>query len=321
MYSKFWAQVIRGVSRPPMSADFDVQTVQNGTTGKITVEAVNKENAFLNFLNIRATVVGPDMKPRDVRLVQTGPGTYTADFEAKEPGNYVAVLNYSGSKGEKGVLLGGMAVNSSPELRDLSSNEAAIRNVAQRTGGRVLTPFDVRNAPIFTREGLKVSASPLPIWDILIPILLALILMDVATRRIAWDWNATKKLAATTVGAVRSYTTTRKVETRQSLDALKRVRDEVAETKFRTDEEAAKTSVAANTPRPDRSAKFEAKAGVEGDISKVVGGATDKPIPSAPKKIEPKGAPGDKSSGGHTGNLLEAKRRARQQMEQREKGE
>jgi uncharacterized membrane protein len=321
MYAKFWAQVIRGVSRPPMSADFDVQTVQEGTSGKITVEALNKENSFLNFLNIRGTVVGPDMKPRDVRLVQTGPGTYTADFDAKDPGNYVVVLNYRGSKGEEGVLLNGMAVNSSPELRDLSSNEAAIRSVAASTGGRVLTPFDISNASIFSREGVAPSSSPLPIWDILIPILLALILIDVATRRIAWDWNSTKKLAAAGVARVQSYTTTRKVETRQSLDALKRVRDEVAETKFRTDEEAARAPVGAPTPRPDRSAKFEAKQGVEGDISQVVGGASDKPIPSAPKKIEPKGAPAGEGRGGHTGSLLEAKRRARQQMEQREKGE
>jgi hypothetical protein len=179
----------------------------------------------------------------------------------------------------------------------------------------------VRSASIFTREGLKPSSSPLPIWDILIPILLALILIDVATRRIAWDWNSTKRLAAAGVARVQSFTTTRKVETRQSLDALKRVRDEVAETKFRTDEDAAKAPVGAPAPRPDRSAKFEAKQGVEGDISKVVGGASDKPIPAAPKKIEPKGATGEPGKGGHTGSLLEAKRRARQQMEQREKGE
>ena len=53
---------------------------------------------------------------------------------------------------------------------------------------------------------------------------------------------------------------------------------------------------------------FEAKQGVEGDISKVVGSASDKPIPSAPKKIEPKGTTGEAGKGGHTGSLLEAKR-------------
>ena len=57
--------------------------------------------------------------------------------------------------------------------------------------------------------------------------------------------------------------------------------------------------------------------GVEGDISKVVGGATDKPVPSAPKHAQPKGA---QPEGGHTSSLLEAKRRAQRQMKEREEG-
>jgi hypothetical protein len=107
----------------------------------------------------------------------------------------------------------------------------------------------------------------------------------------------------------------RKVESRQTLDALKRVRDDVAEQRFKTTEQ---TPVTAG-PLPDPKAKFEARGGVEGDISKLVGGASDKPVPAAPKKIEPKGAPG--GTGGHTGSLLEAKRRAQQQIKQKEQGE
>ncbi|MGB7159794.1 MAG: hypothetical protein WBD40_17135 [Tepidisphaeraceae bacterium] len=319
MYRKFWAQLVRGVSRPPMSSDFDVQTTQSGTTGKIAVEALNKDNAFLNFLNIKATIVGPDGKARDARLVQTGPGNYGAEFDAKEPGNYVVVLNYRGAKGEEGVLLSGMAVNSSPELRDLRSNRSAIDQIAQRTGGRILRPWDVGGEELFTREGLKVTASPLPIWDILIPVLLGLILVDVATRRIAWDWLATKKAAAAVANRIRGFTTTRKVETRSTLDALARVRTEGADRLRGEEETPIKPPASPVAARPDPSAKFEARGtGVEGDISKVVGGATDKPIPKAPKKVEPKGAPG---AGGHTGSLLEAKRRARQQMEQKDQGE
>ena len=30
IFQKFWAQVVRGVSRPPMSTDFEVQTNQDG---------------------------------------------------------------------------------------------------------------------------------------------------------------------------------------------------------------------------------------------------------------------------------------------------
>jgi uncharacterized membrane protein len=318
MYGKFWAQVVRTVARPPLSAEFDVQTIQtNDGKGKIVVEALTKDSAFLNFLSIAGSVVGPDGKPKAVRLVQTGPGTYQGEFEANDPGNYVAMLNYQGGAGKSGAMLTGMAVNASPELRELKSNDAALRQVAQRTGGRVLSPWDATVANLFSREGLVRTASPLPIWDILIPILLATIIFDVAVRRIAWDWAATKKLAFATAERVRGFTVIRKVESRETLDALKRVREEVAETKFRTDEEVPVITTDAPA-RPDPTAKFQAR-GVEGDITKLVGGASDKPIPPPPKKIEPKGAPA--GAGGHTSSLLEAKRRAQQKIKEREKDE
>src|SRR5207244_8107848 len=42
LYDKFWANVVRGVPRPPMSADLEVTTTQTGDKGKIVVEALNK---------------------------------------------------------------------------------------------------------------------------------------------------------------------------------------------------------------------------------------------------------------------------------------
>jgi uncharacterized membrane protein len=332
-YSKFWAQVVRQIAKPPMSNNFDVQVTQVGDKGKIVVEALNKDEGFQNFLSVAGMVVGPDMSDRDVRLVQTGPGTYEAEFDAKEPGSYVVSLQAQGRDKESGGnIVAGLAVNSSPELRDLKSNEARLREVAARTGGRYIEPWVTEGVALFTREGLKQTASPLPVWDILIPILLGLILLDVAIRRIAWDWNSTKRLAAVAATRVREFTTTRKVETRQTLDALKRVREDVAENKFRTGDGAGAGAAVGTTaaaasqrgsappPRPDPKAKFVPTGkGVEGDISKVVGGASDKPIPPPPKKAEPKGMPG--GPGGHMGGLMEAKRRAQQAIKQKEQGE
>jgi hypothetical protein len=120
-------------------------------------------------------------------------------------------------------------------------------------------------------------------------------------------------MVATAKGTVRDFTTLRRVENDQTLDALKRVRGEVAETKF--NKPAEKTAAGA-AQRPDPKAKFSAPKGVEGDIAQVVGGATDKPIPPPPKTIEPKGGP--PAPGSHTGSLLEAKRRAQQQIKKKE---
>jgi hypothetical protein len=300
-----------------MSTDFDVRTVQVGDKGKIMVEALNRDSAFLNFLSVGGLVVGPDLKPINVRFVQTGPGTYESEeFDAAQPGTYVSILNYQGPN-QSGQLSSGMSVNSSPELRDLRSNDTVLADVARRTGGKMLTSFDPKTAELFRRDGLVKSASPLPIWDIMIPILLAALIIDIAVRRIAWDWLSTKRMALAGVDYIRSYTTVRKVEAKPTLDALKRVRTEVAEQKFKVDEGNAPIPPVESRPDPKR--KFEAGKGVEGDITSVVGGATSKPIPSAPKNPEPKGMTG--GSGEHLGGLMAAKKRAQQQIKKKEEGE
>jgi hypothetical protein len=187
-----------------------------------------------------------------------------------------------------------------------------LAQVADRTGGKILPPFDPANANLFRRDGLTQTASPLPIWDLLVPILLALLITDVAVRRIAWDWNSTKRAVVSAGEYVRSFTTTRQVETRQSLDALKRIRTE--------GETGAKPpSISTDVPPPAPSAKFEAPKGVEGDITQVVGGATAKPLPSAPKKIEPKGATPE--GGSSLSSLKAAKQRAQQKIREQEKGD
>jgi uncharacterized membrane protein len=309
-YNKLWAQVVRGVARPPASNQFDVNITQDGNRGHIVVDSRDKDTGFMNFLNVAGSVLVPDnSKPAiSEHLVQTGPGRYEGDFDMNDAGTYVARLQYRDQNGNEGFLpVSGLSMNSSPELRDLKSNDELLKDVAESTGGRMLPAFDAEHANLFDRDKLPEAVSSLPIWDRIIPVLLALILIDVAARRIAWDWVAMKRYFASSVGFVRSFTITRKVETRGSLDALQRIRGE-GETKPTTPPGTGKT---APPPKPDPKAKFEAK-GVEGDITNVVGGATDKPIPSAPKKIEPKGL---SEPGGGMSSLMEAKRRAQQKIE------
>src|SRR4051812_38552428 len=301
-----------------MSQDFTTTTERLGDRARVTVEVTNKEAGFTNFLNIRGTVVDPEGKQHEVRLVQSGPGTYVTDYPITAPGNYVVALRYSGGGDNKqgGWLVSGLAVNDSPETRELKSNDALLEEIAERTKGRVIPAFDPDTIDIFSRENLPPSASPLPVWDILLPILLGLILIDVAARRIAWDWQSTRRMALAMADRVRSFTVARQIEAKPTLDALKRVRDEVVETKFKTGDSAAPLP-SRGAPAVNPKAKFEAK-GVEGDITQVVGGATNKPVPSAPKKTE--GA-GSGAGAGYTGSLLEAKRRAQQKIKEKEQGD
>jgi hypothetical protein len=142
-------------------------------------------------------------------------------------------------------------------------------------------------------------------------------------RRIACYFKSLKRMAITARDQVRSYTTTRHVETRATVDALAGVKQKSAADQLKSGEAAPPGQGAAKPPplsRPDPKMKFEAKGkpSVEGDITSVVGGATDKPIPAEPKKIEPKGMP---TAGGHLGGLMAAKKRAQQQIKEKEQGE
>lgn len=316
LYEKFWSQLVRGVSRSPVSSDFETEVTTDGDRGHLLIRATKQGNAFNNFLNIAGTIAGGgDLTPHPIRPLQTGPGTYEADFDASAQGSYLCYLNYSSQDGKSGSLLGGTTVNSSPEMRNLQSNDALLKQIADRTGGRFLKPFDVASSDLFARDGLTITDSPQSIWDLLVPWLLALIIIDVAIRRIAWDWTATKKMAMAVADHVKAFTMTyRKVESPEMLSSLKRVREGVAEQKFKAESELIRLPSAIGD-RPDPRAKFEAGDGVGGELASVVGGAVDKPIPSAPKRIEPKGAVG---FGEHTGGLLEAKRRAQQKIKQKQ---
>ena len=310
-YDKLWAQIVRTVARPPMSSLFDIQTTQSGGKGHITVSALDQSNGFQNFLNIAGTVAGPNpnQPAQAVHLVQTGPGQYEGTFDTPDPGTYVAAMEYRGEGKTAGMLLSGVAMNDAPEMRDLQSNDGFLQEIADRTGGRVLKPFDVQDADVFRREGLFPALSPLPIWDILVPVLIALILIDVAARRIAWDIVALRKYAATTAGAVRAFTTTRQVETRTSLDALQRIRS------GDTAGAAATTPAAAPVVFRPRTAtaKFEATGPVakNADLTAALGGA------SGIAKVAEKKSPAEAPAGGMS-SLMEAKRRAQQRMKEQQ---
>jgi len=92
--------------------------------------------------------------------------------------------------------------------------------------------FD-NGAPLFTREGLRPSISFRPMRDFLLQALMVIVLMDVAVRRIAWDWPAIRKFAAFAGQQVQAFVATRTVEPAAMLAALHKVRHDVAEQRFK----------------------------------------------------------------------------------------
>ncbi len=143
-------------------------------------------------------------------------------------------------------------------------------------------------------------------------------LVDVAVRRIAWDQHTPARLAGRLKGAVLAYTSVARGREGggQTVDALRGVRE-----KPKAEQATPERPAPDTTPKP--SFRFEAAEDAPaGDLTQAVGGATDKPVgPAVGKATTPKGLGAEKPGEGGMGNLLEAKRRAREQMEKKQRGE
>lgn len=192
-FSKLWAQIVRWSMRQEAPANFETFVRIEGDTGRVSIDALDEDGNYLDRLVLDANVVAPDLTGRPLTFVQTGPGHYEATFPVEQTGQYVSnvrVLQQGGGGALESVgqINAGAAVPFSPEFRELRTNEALLRQVAEITGGRWLTG-DPEQDDIFSHD-LPPTVSRRPAWDwTLAWLVLPLFLLDVAVRRLA-SWLA-----------------------------------------------------------------------------------------------------------------------------------
>ena len=188
-FAKLWAQIVRWSMRQDTPANFDVYTKVEGNRGRIVIDALDKDASYLNLMQLRSRVLGPDNRPLDVEFVQTGPGHYEAEFDIERAGQYLANVQVFDATGESfGTIRTGLSVPFSPEYRDLIPNESLLRKVAEETGGRWLE-VDPEKADVFSHD-LPPTESKRDAWEwVLAWLLLPVFLLDVAVRRLA-SWLA-----------------------------------------------------------------------------------------------------------------------------------
>ncbi len=212
-YAVFWERSIRWAMRGSAPSNMLVNTRIEGDRGILDLEAVDADSSFLNFLETRGVVIGPDGNASPVSLQQTGPGRYHAEFPVDAPGAWLANIAFRSADGASGSIQAAVAVPYPREFRATSHNAALLHELADRTGGRVLQIADEQSVDLFDDTGLEVPRSPRPIWDLLAIIAAAWLVIDVAIRRLWIDRRDMQSLLA----PVRETTTA-------SLDALRKVK-------------------------------------------------------------------------------------------------
>jgi uncharacterized membrane protein len=300
-FPRFWEQTVRWVAKSQQSADCVVFADVQGRQVTLTAEALDRQGNFVQFSGITGRVVGPDMKARDLELVQVGPGQYRAAFTAGQSGSYLASLRYKkAGEGEGGGMVQSVVtVPYAPEFRDLSDNAALLAEVARDTGGRIM-PAEAKRANLFSHQGLKLPETPVPLMTALMIAWVALFLTDVAVRRLAIDFRAAGARAVAFVK--RPF-------------ARRASQEEARLAKLRDRTLRLRKAMTPGPADPHAARRFEAPADAAAAMPDV-----PPPPPAPPPAVEKKEAPAPAPPGGagHIDQLLSARRRARKEKDKDE---
>eukprot|EP00913_Durusdinium_trenchii_P006095 g5707.t1 len=186
-YVPFWTQVARLIGRAPSSSNAELSSVVQDGRLLLRVEVSDDDGAPVDMLDMPATVYGPQGDPLSVRLNQTAPGVYEGSTSARDAGSYVAVIKPRRGSERLAPVLGGASVGAGAEFRRLESDAALLESISQITGGRSLRLDAPESAALFDRSSVPVRRALTPIWPMLLAWTIAVFLLDVGTRRVAWD--------------------------------------------------------------------------------------------------------------------------------------
>ncbi len=179
------------------TGNFTVSTQVHDGKVQVVVDALDKEDEFLDFLDINAALVGPTMEPQAVRLRQTAPGRYQGDFEAGRSGSYFLTIN-SGSG--QAPIRTGINIPYSAEFRDRDTNTALLASLASlepkggAAGQLIDVPLDQPDQEMkseintFRRDVARTVSSNY-IWPWLVLAAGCLFFGDVLVRRVALEFG------------------------------------------------------------------------------------------------------------------------------------
>ncbi len=164
----------------------------------IVVNALDRDDASLNYLSLSGTAVLPDGSSQSFSLEEAAPGRYTAKVTANDPGNYYLAI----SGGERmAPLRAAVNVTTTAELRRLASSDGFLAEIAEgvprggQRGELIRAPHGIadtqglRATNVF-RPGVPLAKTRNAIWPFLLVATSILFLGDVFCRRVlvSFEW-------------------------------------------------------------------------------------------------------------------------------------
>jgi hypothetical protein len=200
-YQQLWTQIARQASRAGTQALAATAEVRNGRlivraddptpttpdSASTPISTPSSTPAPGRLLAVPVSVFAPDGSRRELLLQQIAPGQYEGSIPAPRDGTYVAVLKPADDGRRLPPSVVGATANPGEEFRKFRSDESLLAQLAKSTGGRLIPLDQLASADLFDRAGVPPRYAVSPIWKGLLSAALIVLLLDIATRRIAWD--------------------------------------------------------------------------------------------------------------------------------------
>ncbi len=304
-YDQFFSQLVRWAMRPTKSdAKFTVASNVNNGRVEVVVNALNQDDQFLNFLDMQAVAVGPDLKPIPLIMRQAAPGRYVGSFEADAAGSYL--INAIPGPGMAPITTGA-SVPFSDEYRVRGTNFALLEQLAQLeptggTAGEMTSPLEASSLQELLktntyRGGLPRAMSMQDIWPLCLLIGAVALFADIFVRRVSLDYAYPLKWL---MRRLRPGESARDVDRKESLARLRSTKTEVSgelaqaqsSTRFESDGSA---------PAGNSAQTLSDAQGSTASSSSPGGNKSSTSTPGMAQSAEP---------GGYTARLLAAKKAA-----------
>ncbi|MBN8709286.1 MAG: hypothetical protein BGO12_18895 [Verrucomicrobia bacterium 61-8] len=177
-FGKFWAQLLRRLSRPESLGLSEVAVKEKDGMVGVVIDALDPVEGFPAGLTGSIRLAGPDGKAQEIQLEKTLPGRWVAEFAAPQKGIYSAqvLLTREGQPADSRFFT--FSRGFSKEFLFDPPDRDFLSCLAGETGGVV----DPDPKTVFTKKDRKASLEE-ELWPLLALLALAGFVLDVAARR------------------------------------------------------------------------------------------------------------------------------------------
>ncbi len=178
-YGKFWTQLVRDTMRKTTLSNFQAEITKDKGVAHLAIDALNENGEFLNELDSDISLIGPDLKKKDLAISQTAPGKYELEFSTKEIGPYFLNIMQKQAGDIVNTQVTGTVVSYPEEYLVSNANEPLLKQLSSVSDGK----YNISAADAFRLPENPVVLR-IHLWRPFLIAALILLLIDIALRRI-----------------------------------------------------------------------------------------------------------------------------------------